>query len=47
VVYTSFQLAPKPGDVVPEPPKEDVRAERAQLTNVRDRIAASGGGVEA
>ncbi|MBW2295204.1 MAG: phytanoyl-CoA dioxygenase family protein [Deltaproteobacteria bacterium] len=47
VVYTSFQLAPKPGDVVPEPSKEDVRAERAQLTNVRDRIAASGGGVEA
>lgn len=46
VVYTSFQLAPVPGDVVPESPKEDVRAERAQLTNVQDRIAASGGGVE-
>ncbi len=47
VVYTSFQLAPKPGDVVPKPSQDEVRAERAQLTNVRDRIAASGGGVEA
>lgn len=43
VVYTSFQLAPIPGDVVPVTPKDEERATRARLTSVRDRIAASGG----
>lgn len=43
VVYSGFRLAPKPGDVVPKPSKAEERAARARLTNVRDRIAASGG----
>jgi len=42
VVYTSFRLAPQPGDVLPQMPKRDERAARARLTNVRDRISASG-----
>lgn len=47
VVYTGFQLEAKPGDVIPTSPKEDERAARARLTNVRDRIAASGGDAKA
>lgn len=43
VVYTGFRLAPIPGDVIPKTPKEVERATRAGLTNVRDRISASGG----
>jgi hypothetical protein len=43
VVYTGFRLSPIPGDVVPVTPKDEERAKRAGLTNVRDRIAASGG----
>lgn len=44
VVYTHFPLAPLPGDVVPASSKSDERAARARLTNVRDRIEATGGG---
>jgi hypothetical protein len=47
VVYTGFRLAPRPGDVVPSVSREEQRAARARLTNVRDRIASSGGDVEA
>jgi hypothetical protein len=47
VVYTGFRLGPKPGDVVPSLSREEQRAARARLTNVRDRIASSGGDVEA
>jgi hypothetical protein len=47
VAYTGFRLAPKPGDVVPSLSREEQRAARARLTNVRDRIASSGGDVEA
>jgi hypothetical protein len=43
VVYSGFRLAPLPGDVIPVTPKDVERAARAKLTNVRDRIAASGG----
>jgi len=43
VVYTGFGLPPLSGDVVPEVSKEAQRAARARLTNVRDRISASGG----
>lgn len=47
VVYTGFRLPPLPGDSIPEPPKQEVRRARAKLTNVRDRIAASGGDAKA
>jgi hypothetical protein len=47
VVYTGFRLAPRPGDVPPEVPRHEERAARAKLTNVRDRIAASGGDAKA
>jgi hypothetical protein len=47
VVYTGFRLGPLPGDVLPELPQKELRAARARLTNVRDRIAASGGNVKA
>jgi hypothetical protein len=47
VVYTGFRLAPQPGDVLPQMPKRDERAARARLTNVRDRISASGGNAKA
>jgi hypothetical protein len=43
VVYTGFRLAPIPGDVIPKTPREVERAARARLSNVRDRISASGG----
>ena len=47
VVYTGFGLPPLPGDIVPKVSKEKQRAARARLTNVRDRIAASGGDAKA
>jgi ectoine hydroxylase-related dioxygenase (phytanoyl-CoA dioxygenase family) len=47
VVYTHFPLRPLEGDVVSKPPAEEARAARAKLTNVRDRIRASGGGAKA
>jgi ectoine hydroxylase-related dioxygenase (phytanoyl-CoA dioxygenase family) len=47
VVYTHFPLRPQPGDVVPKPPTREARAARAKLTDVRDRIRASGGGAKA
>lgn len=43
VVYTGFRMPLLPGDVAPEVSKEEERAARARLTNVRDRIEASGG----
>jgi hypothetical protein len=46
VAYSHFSLLPRPGDVVPKPSQSEARAARARLTNVRDRIADSGGGVE-
>jgi hypothetical protein len=46
VAYTHFSLLPRQGDVVPKPSQGEARAARARLTNVRDRIADSGGGVE-
>lgn len=47
VVYTGFRLPPLAGDEVPKRPRDEERAARARLTNVRDRIAASGGDAEA
>ncbi len=47
VVYTHFPLAPLPGDVVPRPSRREERAARARLTNVRDRINATGGDASA
>jgi hypothetical protein len=41
VVYTSFQQRLQPGDRLPERPAEESRAERARLTNVRQRIEAA------
>ena len=41
VVYTGFWLPPKPGDEAPRTSKAQARADRARLTNVRDRIDAS------
>ena len=41
VVYTGISLKPLAGDVVPEVSRESLRAARAALTNVRDRIEAS------
>lgn len=46
VVYTGFRLPPLPGDVIPKPEKAEERAARARLTNVRDRIGASGGNAD-
>ncbi len=46
VVYTAFRLPALPGDVLPKPPQEEERAARARLTNVRDRIGASGGNAD-
>lgn len=46
VVYTSFGLAPKPGDTPPRVASRDTRSQRANLSNVRDRISESGGGAE-
>jgi hypothetical protein len=43
VVYTGFRLAPLSGDVVPKPSVAEETAARARLTNVEDRIFASGG----
>ncbi len=47
VVYSGFRLAALPGDVIPKLPKDEERATRARLTNVRDRIAATGGDAKA
>ncbi len=47
VCYTHFPLAPLDGDVVPETDKREERAARARLTNVRDRISATGGDARA
>jgi hypothetical protein len=47
VVYTGIRLPQLPGDVAPKVPSRVQRAERARLTDVRDRINAAGGGVEA
>ena len=47
VVYTDFRLDPRAGDVMPRSSKEEERRKRARLTNVRDRIAASGGDAKA
>ena len=47
VVYSGFRLAALPGDVIPKSPKDEERATRARLTNVRDRIAATGGDAKA
>ncbi len=47
VVYTHFPLAPLPGDVLPKSSKSGERAARARLTNVRDRINATGGDARA
>jgi hypothetical protein len=44
VVYTGFRQPLMAGDVVEEVPVEKQRAARAQLTNVRDRIADTGTG---
>ena len=41
MVYTGFRLPPLPGDIVPEVPQRELRAARARLTNVRDRIDAA------
>jgi hypothetical protein len=43
VVYTGFRLPKIAGDVLPDVPISKLKADRARLTNVRDRIAASGG----
>jgi hypothetical protein len=43
VVYTDFPLALRGNDVMPVEPKTLARKNRAALTNVRDRISASGG----
>lgn len=47
VCYTHFPLAPLPGDVMPVSSKEAERAARAKLTNVQERIRATGGDVRA
>lgn len=47
VVYSGFRLPAMEGDVIPRRPKEEERAARARLTNVRDRIHASGGNADA
>ena len=44
VVYTGFRLAPLPGDELPRMSREQERATRAGLTDVRDRIASAGDG---
>lgn len=41
VVYTAFRLAPRTGDKFPTHARSRSRAERAELTDVRDRIAAA------
>lgn len=43
VVYSSFSLPPRPGDLVPEDPRYG-RAARAELSDVQDRIDAASGG---
>ena len=47
VVYTGFRLGLKPGDVLEKVSAEKLRADRARLTNVQDRIATAGAGAEA
>lgn len=46
VVYTGFRLPPLAGDVPPHVSRGEERAARARLTNVRDRIGASGGNAD-
>ena len=41
VVYTGFRQRPLPDDVLPETGKDEIRAARAKLTDVRDRIEAA------
>jgi hypothetical protein len=43
VVYTGFRQPKLPGDVLPEVSVDKVKADRARLTNVQDRIAAAEG----
>jgi hypothetical protein len=47
VVYTGFRQSLKPGDALEEVSAEQLRADRARLTDVQDRIAKSGAGAEA
>ena len=47
VVYTGFRLALKPGDAVQPVSAEKLRADRARLTNVQERIASAGAGAGA
>jgi len=42
VVYTAFRLPKLEGDVLPDVPSEKLKADRARLTDVQDRIAAAG-----
>ena len=42
VVYTAFRLPRIEGDVLPDVPSEQLKADRARLTDVQDRIAAAG-----
>ena len=42
VVYTAFRLPRLVGDVLPDVPSDQLKADRARLTNVQDRIAAAG-----
>ena len=41
VVYTGFRQSKLPGDVLPDVSMSKLKADRARLTDVRDRIAAS------
>lgn len=41
VVYTGFRQPKRSGDVIPKIPTSRLKADRARLTDVRDRIAAS------
>lgn len=41
VVYTAFRLPKLEGDVLPDVPSEKLKADRARLTDVQDRIAAA------
>jgi len=47
VVYSGFRLGLEPGDALEKVSAEKVRADRARLTNVQDRIATAGAGAEA
>jgi hypothetical protein len=47
VVYSGFRLGLKPGDALEAVSPEKLRADRARLTDVQDRIAGTGAGAEA